>query len=394
MRSAVIVDAVRSPVGRGKVGGALSSLHAVELLGQVFRGLFDRNDVDPGEVEDVVVGCASQAADQSGTPGRWAWLAAGLPEHVPAVTVDRRCGSGQQALHFAAQGIMAEAYDVVVVGGIESMSRVPMGSARLGVDPFGPSAHARYAPGLVPQGISAELVAAKWGLSRERQDEFAARSHALAVAAQDAFTAEIVPITTETEAGTVVVDRDQTVRPGTTVERLAGLKPAFENAAMAERFPQISWSVTAGNSSQLADGASALLLMSEERAEQLGLRPLARVHAMSVVADDPIMMLTGPIPATRKVLERTGMSLADLDHFEVNEAFASVPLAWQDELDADPEKLNPRGGAIALGHPLGASGVRLTTTLLHALQQTGGRYGLQTMCEAGGMANATVFERL
>jgi acetyl-CoA acetyltransferase family protein len=395
MRSAVVVDAVRSATGRGKMGGALSSLHSVDLLAQVFSGLMGRIDVDPGLVEDVMVGCVSQAADQAGTPGRWAWLAAGLPEHVPAVTIDRRCGSSQQSLHFAAQGIIAGAYDVVVAAGIESMSRVPMGTARMGADPFGPTAQARYG-GLVSQGISAELVAAKWGLDRDAQDVYAARSQHLAAeaSASGAFDAEIVPVTVETEDGTQVVTVDETIRPSTTVEGLAKLKPAFQDEAMAERFPQIEWSVTAGNSSQLADGASAMLVMEESMAERLGLTPLARVTAMSVVSDDPIMMLSGPIPATHKVLERSGLRLDDIGHYEVNEAFAPVPLAWRQEFDADPDRLNPRGGAIALGHPLGASGGRLLATMLHAMRAEDVRYGLQTMCEAGGMANATVFERL
>ncbi len=395
MRSAVVVDAVRSATGRGKMGGALSSLHAVDLLAQVFSGLMARNDVDPGLVEDVMVGCVSQAGDQAGTPGRWAWLAAGLPEHVPAVTIDRRCGSSQQSLHFAAQGIIAGAYDVVVAGGIESMSRVPMGTARLGADPFGPTAQARYG-GLVSQGISAELVAAKWGLDREAQDTYAERSQRLAAQASSsgAFDAEIVPVTVETEDGTQVVTVDETIRANTTLEGLAKLKPAFQDEGMAARFPQIEWSVTAGNSSQLADGASALLVMEESLAERLGLTPLARVTAMAVVSDDPIMMLSGPIPATHKVLERAGLRLDEIGHYEVNEAFAPVPLAWRQEFDADLDRLNPRGGAIALGHPLGASGGRLLATMLHAMRQDDVRYGLQTMCEAGGMANATVFERL
>lgn len=389
--SAVIIDAVRSPMGKGKPGGALSSLHAVELLAQVLRGLMGRVDLDPALVDDVLIGCVSQAADQAGTPGRWAWLAAGLPEHVPAVTIDRRCGSSQQALHFAAQGVIAGEYDVVVAGGIESMSRVPMGSARMGVDPFGP-AHDRYAPGLVSQGISAELVASKWNLTREQLDEYAARSHAraAAVAAAGEFANEIVPIS----VGEGVVSRDETIRPSTTVEKLGALTPSFEQEAMSRRFPQIQWHITAGNSSQLADGASAVLVTSERRAEELGLRPRARFHAFSLACDDPITMLSAPIPATRKVLQRAGLRASEIDHFEVNEAFASVPLAWQAELDVDPDLLNPRGGAIALGHPLGASGARLMTTMLGALEATGGRYGLQTMCEGGGMANATIIERL
>jgi acetyl-CoA acyltransferase len=396
MPTAVIVDAVRSPIGRGKPGGVLSALHAVELLGQVFAALMARNEIDPGIVDDVIVGCVSQAADQAGTPGRWAWLAAGLPEHVPAVTIDRRCGSSQQAAHFGAQGIIAGAYDVVVTGGIESMSRVPMGSARLGQDPFGPSATLRYAPGLVPQGISAELVAAKWGLSREQLDAYAVQSHARAAAARASggFDREIVPITIEDESGTSVVREDETIRPGTTMDGLGRLQPAFRTAEASARFPEIGWHITAGNSSQLADGASAALIMSEERASSLGLRARARFHAFSVTSDDPITMLTGPIPATEKVLSRAGLRLDDIDHYEVNEAFAPVPLAWCAEFDADPGRLNPRGGAIALGHPLGASGGRLLATMLNSLEASGGRYGLMTMCEGGGMANATIIERL
>jgi acetyl-CoA acyltransferase len=389
--SAVIVDAVRSPMGRGKPGGALSSLHAVELLSQVLRALMDRHDLDPALVDDVLIGCVSQAADQSATPGRWAWLAAGLPEQVPSVTIDRRCGSSQQALHFAAQGVIAGEYDVVVAGGIESMSRVPMGSARMGKDPFGP-AHDRYLPGLVSQGISAELVAAKWKLTREQLDAYAARSHAraAAVAAAGEFEPEIVPILVDDR----LVSADETIRPQTSAENLAKLKPSFEQPSMSQRFPEIGWHVTAGNSSQLADGATAVLVTSERRAAELGLRPRARFHAFSLACDDPITMLSAPIPATHKVLKRAGLRASEIDHFEVNEAFASVPLAWQAELDVDPDLLNPRGGAIALGHPLGASGARLMTTMLAGLEATGGRYGLQTMCEGGGMANATIIERL
>ncbi|MCW2996855.1 MAG: fadA 2 [Solirubrobacterales bacterium] len=403
MRSAVIVDAVRSPMGKGraprngKPGGALSSVHAVDLLSQTIGHLMARNDVDPGLVEDVIIGCVSQAGEQAATPGRWAWLAAGLPEHVPSTTIDRRCGSSQQAADFGAQAIMAGAYDIVVVGGIESMSRVPMGTARMGEDPFGPAVADRYRPGLVSQGVSAELVAARSGQTREDLDSYAARSHARAAAcrANGAFDGEIVPITATDAAGDVrTFDVDETIRPETTVERLAELHPAFRSDELVERFPEIRWQVTAGNSSQLADGASALLLMSEERAEQLGLRPRARFHAFAVAADDPVLMLGGPIPATEKILAKTGLTLSDIDHYEVNEAFASVPLAWQQHFGADGARLNPRGGAIALGHPLGASGGRLMTSMLNALEATNGRYGLQTMCEVGGMANATIIERL
>jgi acetyl-CoA acyltransferase len=382
MTGAVIVDAVRSPMGRGKPGkGALSGLHPADLLGQVFAALLARTGVEPGTVDDVLVGCVSQAGEQSATPGRQAWLAAGFPTSVPSVTIERKCGSGQQAVEFAAAGIVAGLYDIAVAGGVESMSRVPMGSARMGADPFGPSVRSRF-PDLVPQGVSAELVAQKWGLSRARLDEYSARSHTRAAAAS--FDAEIVPV-----GG---VKTDETIRPDTTVERLAQLKPAFDRDEYRARFPTVDWTVTAGNSSQITDGASALLLMSEEKAAELGLRPRARILASSVVGDDPTLMLTGPIPATRRVLRRAGLTADDVDAFEVNEAFASVPLAWQAEIGVPDAKLNPRGGAIALGHPLGASGARLMTTLINHLEATGGRLGLQTMCEAGGMANATLIE--
>jgi len=399
MTDAVIIDAVRSPFARGKAargdkpGGALSDLHPVELLGQTLAALMARNDVDPAEVDDVIMGCVSQVGEQSGPVGRWAWLAAGLPERVPSTTVDRRCGSGQQAIDFAAQAIIAGACDVVVAGGVESMSRIPMFTARLDQDHWGPSVRERYAPGLVSQGVSAELVAARWGLDREALDAFSARSHALAAATD--LRGEIVPIAvTHPDGSTTVLDADETIRPSTTPEGLAQLRPAFEDPATAERFPQIRWSITAGNSSQLADGAAAVLLMSAERAAQLGLTPRAVVRGFGVASDDPIQMLTGPIPATERLLRRTGIDVADVDHVEVNEAFAPVPLAWQAEFGVPLERINPRGGAIALGHPLGASGARLMTTMLHGLEATGGRLGLQTMCEAGGMANATLIERV
>jgi len=393
MDEPVVVDAVRSPIGRGKPGGALAELHAVDLLAQTIAGLLARVGIDPALVDDVVTGCVSQAGEQSGNVGRMAWLAAGLPEQVPAVTVERKCGSSQQAVHFAAAGIAAGEYDVVVVAGVESMSRVPMGSNRLGADVYGPSVTARYEPGLVSQGVAAEIVAARWKLSREQLDDYAARSHRLAAAAADGggFDAEIVPITTPDGS---VVDRDESIRRGTTSEKLAGLKPVFVDEAVGHRFPEITWSVTAGNSSQITDGASAMLLTSERVAARLGLRPRARFRGFAVRGDDPIAMLTAPIPATRRLLERSGVRLSDIDHYEVNEAFASVPLAWQAAFDADPARVNPRGGAIALGHPLGASGARLATTMLGALEATGGRWGLQTMCEAGGMANALLLERL
>ncbi len=393
--NAVIVDAVRSPLGRGraprdgKPGGSLSSLHPAELLGQVMRQLIERNGIDPECVDDVITGCVSQVGEQSGPVGRWAWLAAGLPESVPSVTVHRACGSSQQAADFAAQGVMSGVYDVVVASGVESMSRIPMGTARIGQDPFGPSVAERYAPGLVPQGISAELIAARWKFDRTMLDEFSARSHELASTAD--ASGEIVPVVLPDG---MVVSTDETPRPGTTVEGLAGLKPSFWSEEMAARLPEIGWHITAGNSSQLTDGAAAVLIMSEERAAQLGLTPRARFHSFGLAGDDPINMLTGPIPATEKVLKRSGLAIGDIDHYEVNEAFAPVPLAWAHHFGADPTRLNPRGGAIALGHPLGASGARLLTTMLNGLEATGGRYGLQTMCEAGGMANATIIERI
>ncbi|WP_020498684.1 thiolase family protein [Sciscionella marina] len=394
-RDAVIVDIVRSPMAKGRPGtdqrpgGALCSVHPVELLGQVLAQLMDRTGVDPGAVEDVITGCVSQVGEQTGPVGRWAWLAAGLPEHVPSTAVNRACGSSQQAADFAAQGVLAGAYDMVIAAGVESMSRIPLLSARIGQDPHGPSVSSRYAPGLVPQGVSAELVAARWKLSRRDLDEYAARSHALAHAADRA--PEIVGITRQD--GTVVAE-DETVRPQTEPELLAGLEPVFRSTELSARFPEIEWSVTAGNSSQITDGAAAALIMSEQRASELGLRPLARFHAFAVAGDDPITMLTAPIPATEKALLRGGLRLAELDQYEVNEAFASVPLAWQEHFAADPKLLNPRGGAIALGHPLGASGLRLLGSLVHGLRETGGRYGVQTMCEAGGMANATIIERV
>ncbi len=388
----VIIDAVRSPMGRGKAGGSLSALHPVDLLAAVLKGLVTRNNLDPGTVDDVIIGCVSRVGEQSSTVGRMAWLAAGYPEHVPATTIDRMCGSGQQAVHFAAQGIKAGVYDIVIAGGVEQMSRVPIGSARLDRDPVGPMVSERYAPGLVHQGVSAELVAARFGLSREALDLYSASSHQRAAQARAAghFAAEIVPIAIDNR----LVSEDETIRPDTTPEGLAALRPAFENSRHSERFPEIRWSVTAGNSSQITDGASALLLMSEEAASRLGLTPRARFVGFDVCGDDPLLMLTAPIPATRRILQKTGLKLDDIDHVEVNEAFASVPLAWAKAVDGDEKKLNPLGGAIALGHPLGASGARLMTTMVHALARSGGRYGLQTMCEAGGMANATIIERL
>ncbi|MGC4252237.1 MAG: thiolase family protein [Sphingobium sp.] len=393
MKNPVIVDALRSPMGRARSNGALAEVHAVELLSQVLGALIERNGIDPGLVDDVLCGCVTQYGEQGATPGRMAWLAAGFPEHVPSTTIDRRCGSSQQAIHFAAHGVQAGAYDIAIACGIESMSRIPMGAARAGQDFHGPSVTARYAPGLVSQGISADLVAHRWSLTRRELDEYATQSHRRAQATVEAggFDREIVGI--RTPSGTMV-ERDETIRPTTTVEGLAELQPVFRTDEAAARFPDLAWQTTAGNSSQMTDGASALLIMSEEAAARLGLKPRARFVAFDVRGDSPLEMLTAPIPTTRRVLEKAGLSIADIDHFEINEAFASVPLAWQREMGASMERLNPRGGAIALGHPLGASGARLMTTMLHALEDNGGRYGLQSMCEAGGMANATIIERI
>jgi len=388
----VIIDIVRTPMGRGKEGGQLAHIHPVDLLARTLAALVERSDLDPGIVDDVIVGCVSQVGEQSATPGRMAWLAAGFPEHVPSTTIDRKCGSSQQALHFAAQGIAAGAYDIVIAAGVESMSRIPMGSNRIGMDPFGAGMAARFPQGLVSQGVSAELIAARWQISRDEMDDYSARSHqrAAAVRASGGFDNEIVPVISELGSA----DADETIRPSSTTEGLAQLKPAFEREEYSARFPEINWSITAGNSSQISDGAAAALVMGERTAARLGLTPRARFVAYDVRADDTLLMLTAPIPATRRVLAKAQMSVAEIDHFEVNEAFSCVPLAWLKELKADPARLNPRGGAVALGHPLGASGVRLMATMLNALEQTNGRFGLQTMCEAGGMANATVIERL
>lgn len=392
MRSAVIVDAVRTPSGRGKPGGALSSVHPVDLLAQTLQALLSRCDIDPASIDDVVAGCVSQSGEQTFNVARNAVLAAGLPVSVPGATVDRQCGSSQQAAHFAAQSIIAGACDIVIACGVESMSRVPMGASLQGQHPKAPLA-SRYPEGLVAQGVSAELIAARWKLDREQLDRYAVRSHRLASqhAESSAFSRELVPVTLPDGSR---VEADETIRPYTTAEGLARLRPSFADDGLHSRFPEIDWSITPGNSSPLTDGASALLVMSEDRAEQLGLRARARFHTFAVVGSDPLLMLTGPVPATARVLERAGLTIDEIDAFEVNEAFAPVPLAWLHETGADPERLNPRGGAIALGHALGASGTRLMTTMLNHLEDTSGRFGLQTMCEGGGMANATLIERL
>ncbi|MGG7507284.1 thiolase family protein [Plantibacter sp. YIM 135249] len=393
MTTAVIVDAIRTPSGRGKQGGALNGFHPADLLSLTLQSLVERNGLDAGVVDDVIAGCVTQGGQQSANIARNAVLGAGFPDTVPGTTIDRQCGSSQQAATFAAQSIIAGTTDVVIACGVESMSRLPIGAAAGGQDPFGTMLRERYPAGLVNQGVSAELIAARWNLDRDELDAFAARSHERAAAtwASGGFDREVVSVTAPDGA---VVSADETVRPTTTVEGLAGLPAAFFSDALADRFPEIAWRITPGNSSPLTDGASAALIMSEERAAQLGFTPRARFVSFAVVGSDPLEMLTGVIPATRRILDRSGLSIDDIDAFEVNEAFASVPLAWQREFGVDDAKLNPRGGAIALGHPLGASGTKLLATLLGQLEATGGRYGLQTMCEGGGMANATIIERL
>ena len=388
MTNAVIVDAIRTPLG--KRNGRLKDWHPVDLAAETLKALQDRNGIDPAIVDDVVMGCVMQVGEQAVNVARNAVLAAGWPETVPGTTIDRQCGSSQQAAHFAAQGVIAGAYDVVVAGGVEVMTRVPMGASMVDGKfgfPFGPKVGARYADqgGLVPQGISAELIADKWGLTRDDLDGYGARSQAYARRATDEgrFEAEILPVLgADGEMMTV----DEGLRD-TTPESLAALKPSFRPEEEGGR-------VTAGNSSQITDGAAMLLIMSEEKAAALGLRPRARFVDFALAGADPRLMLTAPIPATAKVLERSGLDIGDMDIIEINEAFASVVLAWEKEFHPDMDRVNPNGGAIALGHPLGCSGARLMTTLLNELERTGGRYGLQTMCEGGGMANATIIERL
>ncbi|MGW5435692.1 thiolase family protein [Nocardia asteroides] len=389
MRDAVIVEAVRTPIGRGKPNGALHDVHPVDLLAHSLRAVVERSGIDPALIDDVIGGIVTQVGEQGSNMTRRAALAAGYPESVPATTVDRQCGSSQQAIHFAAQGVIAGAYDIVVAAGVESMGRVPMGANMVGATDFSGVAFAeRYPDELVPQGISAELIAAKWGLTRTQLDEFALASHEKAARAtkDGLFTAELAPLHG--------LATDEGIRTGSTLETLAKLKPAYYDPAMAARFPQIGWEITAASASQVSDGSAAVLIMSGERAAELGLRPLARLHSFAVAGDDPLLMLTAVIPATEKVLRRSGLTLADIDLIEINEAFSPVVLSWAQETGADLSKVNVNGGAIALGHPLGASGARLTTTLVHALHQRGARYGLQTMCEAGGLANATIIERL
>lgn len=390
MRDVVIIDAVRTPCGRGKAGGALSGVHPTALLSGVLTALLERTEIDPGTVDDVIAGCVSQAGEQGFNIARNALLGAGLPLSVPGVTIDRQCGSSQQATTFAAQAIASGWQDVLIACGVESMSRVPLRSSLGGQDPYGPGVAERFPGGLIGQGVSAELVAARYGLERETLDAFAARSHERGDAAwrEGRFDREVVAVPG------VELERDETLRPGTSTASLAGLKPAFESAEMSARFPEIDWRITAGSSSPLSDGASAALVMSAERADQLGLTPRARFVSFASVGSDPVEMLTGIIPATQQAMARAALSLDELGTVEVNEAFASVPLAWLREFPVDPELLNPCGGAIALGHALGSSGTRLLATMLNTLEHTGARYGLQTMCEGGGMANATVIERL
>ena len=393
MQRAVIVDALRTPFGRGRESGALAGVHPVDLLAMTIDALVARTGVDPARIDDVIAGCAIPVGEQAGNIGRHAALAAGLPEDVPATTVDRKCGSSQQAVHFAAQAIMAGDQDIVVACGVEMMGTVPMKANRLGRDDLGPRLRARYPEGLVNQGVAAELIAAKWNVSRPESDAFSARSHERAAAARDSgfLERQIVPVARPD--GTLVT-ADEGIRDSTTETALAALRPAFYDAGTAARFPEIDWVVTAGSSSQVSDGASAALVMSESAAEGMGIEPRAVVVGRAVVGADPFLMLTGIIPATEKVLARTRLDLADIDLFEVNEAFAPVVLAWLRETQVDPDIVNAYGGAIALGHPAGASGCRLFATLLHGLEARGGRYGLVTMCESGGMANATVVERL
>jgi acetyl-CoA acyltransferase len=382
MRETVIVEAVRTPVG--KRNGGLSTMHAADLSAIVLAELVERTGIDPDIIDDVVWGCVSQVGDQSSNIGRYAVLAAGWPERIPGTTINRACGSSQQALDFAAQAVMSGQQDVVVAGGVEVMSRVPLGSARASGQPYGPKVLARYDGFSFNQGLSAEMIAKKWGFSRTRLDEYSALSHERAAAAQDngAFTDQIVPVfPTQGDDGAVVA-ADEGIRRGTTVEKLAGLKPAFDDAGV----------IHAGNSSQISDGAAALLVTTSEIAVELGLTPLVRYTAGAVTGADPVLMLTGPIPATEKVLSKAGVSISDIGAFEVNEAFAPVPLAWLAETGADPGLLNPLGGAIALGHPLGASGAVLMTRMAHHMRDNGIRYGLQTMCEGGGTANATIVE--
>ena len=381
MREAVIVDAVRTPVGRRD--GGLKTWHPVDLLAHTLQALVQRSKLDPALVDDVIAGCVGQVGEQAFNVARNAVLAAGFPESVPGTTVDRQCGSSQQAAHFAAQGVLAGSYDIAIACGVECMSRVPMGSNGAGPgQPFGPRLLRRYNDVVFHQGVGAEMMAERWKITRTELDEFSLQSHARAARATEEgrFCNEIIPVPVEQGH----VTRDEGIRANSTLEKMATLKAAFRPDGV----------ITAGNSSQISDGAAAVLIMDRDTADRLGLRPRARFVEFAMAAEDPVIMLSAPIPATRKVLRRAGLSLSDIDRVEINEAFASVVLAWQRETGADLEKVNVNGGAVALGHPLGASGARLMTTLVHELERSGGRYGLQTMCEGGGMANATLIERL
>ncbi|MED3562739.1 thiolase family protein [Bacillus xiapuensis] len=384
MREVVIVEGVRTPVG--KRNGALKDIRPDDLAALTLKELVNRAGIDPAVIDDVILGCVTQVSEQAGDIARVAALIAGFPIEVPGTTIDRQCGSSQQAVHFAAQAILSGDMDVVIAGGVESMSRVPMGSSYQGVkDPFSPKLRERFE--MIHQGLSAERIAEKYGFTRKELDQFSLESHekALRAQAEGFFDREIFPIELPLPDGTTaIIKEDQGPRKGTSLEALSGLKPSFIEDGV----------IHAGNSSQISDGAAAVLLMSREKAEELGLKPRFRVHTRVVVGSDPTLMLTGPIPATKKALEKSGLSIDDIDIFEVNEAFASVPMAWLKETGADPAKLNPNGGAIALGHPLGGSGARLMVTMMHELERTGGRYGLQTMCEGHGMANATIIERM
>jgi acetyl-CoA acyltransferase len=396
LREAVVLEAVRTPVG--KRGGAYAAIHPVDLLASVLRELIDRTGVDPATIDDHIAGCVSQIGDQSLNVARNAWLAGGLPETVPATTVDRQCGSSQQAIQFAAQAVLAGTCDLVIASGIEHMTRVPLGSSAAGGNPFPPSLSVRYEGKLVPQGISAELIASRWKISRDEQDDFGYRSHERASRAtrEGWFRRQLALV--KPNGGGELLDRDEGIRVEPDRDRMRTLEPAFKAEAFDEMFPgSIGWTVTAGNSSQISDGAAAVLIASREKAEELGLAPRARLVSFAVVGEDPVLMLTGPIPATRRVLSRAGLRLQDVDVVEINEAFSSVVLAWKRALHVPEEwfdaHVNPNGGAIAIGHPVGASGARLMVDLLGELDRRRGRYGLQVMCEGGGMANATVVER-
>jgi acetyl-CoA acyltransferase len=385
MREAVIVDAVRTPVGRRD--GALKGWHPVDLLAHTLNALIQRSKLDPSLVEDVIAGCVGQVGEQAYNVARNAVLAAGFPESVPGTTVDRQCGSSQQAAHFAAQGVIAGSYDIAIACGVECMTRVPMGSNGAGPGkPFGPGVMRRYNNVVFHQGVGAEMMAERWNVSRTELDAFSLESHVRAARATEEgrFCNEIIPVPIETENGPTHFTRDEGIRTGTTLEKMATLKPAFKPDGV----------ITAGNSSQISDGAAALLIMERNTAHHLKLRPLARFVAFAMAAEDPVIMLSAPIPATRKILRQVGLDIREIDRVEINEAFASVVVAWQRSMGTDLERVNVNGGAVALGHPLGASGARLMTTLVHELQRSGSRYGLQTMCEGGGMANATLIERM